>query len=115
MDKLQNDYGFALSAMGAPERYLGSNMEKVMIPGDYTGREYWSMSSHSYVRNAVNNVKQLLLEENRFLKTTAKTSLPSGYRPELDTSEELHNKMASRYSQLIGVLRWMIELGRINI
>jgi hypothetical protein len=38
MDKLQNEYGFALSAMGAPEQYLGSkNIEKVTIPGDNTG------------------------------------------------------------------------------
>jgi hypothetical protein len=63
MDKLQIEHGFALSTMGAPERYLGSNIEKVMIPGDNTGREFWSMSSHTYVKNAVTNVKQLLLEE----------------------------------------------------
>jgi hypothetical protein len=115
MDRLQHEYGFALSAMGAPERYLGSNIEKVQLGDDNTGREYWSMSSQSYVKNAVNNVKQLLLEENRYLKTTAKTPFPSGYRPELDTSDELTGELASRYSQLIGVLRWMIELGRIDI
>lgn len=115
MDRLQSEYGFALSALGEPERYLGSNIEKVMIPGDDTGREYWSMSSSTYVKNAVNNVKQLLSEEDRFLKTTAKTPLPSGYRPELDTSDELPSELASRYSQLIGVLRWMVELGRIDV
>jgi hypothetical protein len=115
MDRLQHEYGFALSAMGEPERYLGSNIEKVQLPNDNTGREYWSMSSYTYVKNAVNNVKQLLLEENRYLKTTAKTPFPSGYRPELDTSDELKGELASRYSQLIGVLRWMIELGRVDI
>jgi hypothetical protein len=47
MDKLQIEYGFALSVMGAPERYLGSNIEKVIIPGDKIGREFWSMSSRT--------------------------------------------------------------------
>jgi hypothetical protein len=39
----------------------------------------------------------------------------SSYRPELDTTDECDDKGASRYSQLIGVLRWAVELGRIDI
>jgi hypothetical protein len=73
------------------------------------------MSSYGYVKSAVNNVKQLLAADGRFLKRTAKTPFPSGYRPEVDMSDELHSDLASRYSQLIGVLRWMVELGRADI
>jgi len=29
--------------------------------------------------------------------------------------EELDQKLASRYMQLIGILRWAVEIGRINI
>ena len=62
------------------------------------------------------NVKLLLQAEGRFLKTTAKTPFPScTYRPETDTTDECSDEMASRYSQLIGVLRWSVELGRIDI
>jgi hypothetical protein len=39
----------------------------------------------------------------------------SGYRPELDVTDELDSNMSSRYSQLIGILRWMVELGRVDI
>jgi hypothetical protein len=39
----------------------------------------------------------------------------SGYQPELDVTDELDSELLSRYSQLIGILRWMVELGRINI
>jgi hypothetical protein len=46
---------------------------------------------------------------------TAKTPFPSNYRPELDVTDELSLDLCSRYSQLIGVLRWMVELGRIDI
>jgi hypothetical protein len=39
----------------------------------------------------------------------------SGYRPELDVTDELDSELSSRYSQLIGILRWMVELGCIDI
>jgi hypothetical protein len=39
----------------------------------------------------------------------------SGYRPELDVTNELDSELSSRYSQLIGILRWMVELGCIDI
>ena len=33
------------------------------------------------------------------------------YIPELDVSKELNSELATRYMQLIGFLRWVIELG----
>jgi hypothetical protein len=57
--------------------YLGANVEKVQKPGDPTGREYWSFSARTYVKNAVKNVKVLLQGEGRGLKLTAKTLFPS--------------------------------------
>lgn len=38
-----------------------------------------------------------------------------GYRPELDYSPFLSDDAAAYYMELIGVLRWAVELGRINI
>ena len=61
-------------------------------------------------------MKLQLQAEGRNLKSTAKTPFPSStYRPETDTSDECDDKMASRYSQLIGVLRWSVDFGRIDI
>jgi hypothetical protein len=73
------------------------------------------MSAHLYVRNAVNNVREMLQSEGFDLKMTAKTPFPSNYRPELDVTDELDADLCSRYSQLIGVLRWMVESGQIDI
>jgi hypothetical protein len=67
------------------------------------------------VKNAVQNVKLLLNEEGCGLKATAKTPFSTTYRPELDTTDELGDELLSRYLQLIGVLRWADELGRIDI
>ncbi len=43
------------------------------------------------------------------------TPIAFGYRPELDTTPLLNPDQANYYQSLIGVLRWAIELGRIDI
>jgi hypothetical protein len=114
LQKLGTFYEFNLSSIGPPTRYLGANVTRVTIPGESTGYEYWALSSRSYVKNAVKNVKEMLQSEGG-LKGQAKTPFMSGYRPELDVTDELDSELSSRYSQLIGILRWMVELGRIDI
>jgi hypothetical protein len=47
--------------------------------------------------------------------TRASSVLPTGYRPELDTTAYCNDEDASYYQQQIGVLRWAVELGRIDI
>ena len=38
-----------------------------------------------------------------------------GYDTQMDTSQELDSNEVSSYFSFIGIIRWMIELGRINI
>ena len=38
-----------------------------------------------------------------------------GYRPEINTSDVLIDADASYYQSLIGILRWMVELGRVDL
>jgi hypothetical protein len=45
----------------------------------------------------------------------APTPILSGYRPEIDISPELSEADALFYQTLIGVLHWIVELGRIDI
>ncbi|CAJ1940987.1 unnamed protein product [Cylindrotheca closterium] len=46
----------------------------------------------------------------------ARSPLPNNYRPELDMTEELEGEEGASYFQsLVGILRWMVELGRIDI
>ena len=63
-------------------------------------------------------VKTLLAEEGRELKSGKrphKGPLPHGYKAELDVTDECDADMTSRFQQLIGILRWAVELGRIDI
>jgi hypothetical protein len=98
----------------APEIYLGANIDKVQMPD---GREVWASSPRDYVRNAIKTVEGLFSEdgEGYVLKNNAKDPFPANYKPELDVTDELGPELLSRYLQLIGICRWAIELGRIDI
>jgi hypothetical protein len=49
------------------------------------------------------------------LKRKVTSPFTQDYRPELDTSEELNVERATRYQSDIGILRWIVEIGRIDI
>jgi hypothetical protein len=98
-----------------PNIYLGANIVKHQLPN---GTTCWGMSSTTYIKNAIANIRELLKEDGRELRTSkrrGRTPLPVAYKPELEQSNELPPAMISRYLQLIGILRWAVELGRIDI
>jgi Reverse transcriptase (RNA-dependent DNA polymerase) len=97
-----------------PELYLGANISKMQLPD---GREVWTTSPRAYVKNSLIVIERLLEEdgEGYVLKSNARNPFPTGYKPEIDITEELDQKLTSRYMQLIGILRWAVEIGRIDI
>jgi hypothetical protein len=44
-----------------------------------------------------------------------KTPVESDYHPELDKTDEPDGNKANYYQNLIGILQWVVELGRIDI
>ena len=63
-------------------------------------------------------VVEVLLREDdpdAKLKSTAMNPFPSGYKPKLDVTSELNDHLTSRYLQLMGILRWAIELGCVDM
>lgn len=107
-------YELKEGSLGPPETYLGAQIYQHSL---HDGRKAWGMSSVKYVKNAVSTVENLLIEDgdNFHLKTTAREPLPVTYKPELDISPELNDPLTSRFRQLIGILRWAVELGRLDI
>jgi hypothetical protein len=73
------------------------------------------MSAKTYIKRAVTEVKRSLLEVNQRLKTKVVTPMSNDYRPELDTTPELDDVCVTYFQGLIGVLRWIVELGRLDI
>lgn len=77
--------------------------------------EKWSLSSSQYVQNAVNNVETYLKKKNLSLLKRANSPFTTGYRPETDVTPKLDQIMAAYYQSLIGILRWIVELGRVDL
>ena len=99
-------------SIGPPSIYLGGKVKKVTLEN---GASAWSFSSSQYVQAAVKNVEEYLAKSGKKLPARSKTPFSSNYRPEVDITKELDGVSASYYMSLIGVLRWMVELGRVDI
>ena len=50
-----------------------------------------------------------------FLPKKAPSPMTTDYRAEIDVSPELNAADAAYYQSLIGVVRWMVELERVDI
>jgi len=92
--------------------YLGADISMYELKD---GKKAWSLSSNTYVKRAVAEVQRELALVGKCLKKKVYSPLASGYRPEFDASPELDATRASYYASLMGVLRWCIELGRVDI
>jgi hypothetical protein len=115
MDTLGEMYELKDGSVCEPTLYLGANIQKIQLAN---GKKSWSMSSDQYVNASIATVNGLLHEEGRELisgKRQGKTPLPHGYGPEVDVTNELTVEKWSQYMQLIGILQWAVELGRIDI
>ena len=81
------------------------------------------MGSRPYIKEAIHNIKKQLSHNN--LRINKKLSDPNyspkapfsslDYRSELELSSECDNDQTNYFQNLIGVLRWIVELGRIDI
>ena len=103
-----------------PDIYLGTKIrtwrdpEEVSENPDAPVRGY-SMSGDHYCQSIVNDVQAKLKKHGRQLNANQKSPCSAGYRPELDTSHELDEHSISDFQEIIGCLRWAIELGRADI
>ncbi|KAL7527756.1 hypothetical protein ACHAWF_002296, partial [Thalassiosira exigua] len=119
MESIGKSFEIKNDEYGPPTTYLGCQLERFRIPG--TNKRPWSLLSTQYVKAAVANVEAMLKEEGREFKMASsgkaqrRNPILSGYKPELDTTEECDPEHHSRFQQLIGILRWAVELGRIGI
>ena len=120
IDLINEKFTIKKGSAGPPSIYLGANIQKLPTR---TGGECWGMSCEQYVKDAVKHVKTRLKEEGfefnkrlsdiRYSPQQPYSTL--SYRPELDSSEVCSDSEANYYQNLIGVLRWIVELGRIDI
>ena len=101
-------------SIGDPDIYLGTKLRKVILDN---GVYAWGANPSKYVQDAVSNVEQYLIKHypGRKLKNKLSGPWPTGYASELDESPELDAERANYYQSQVGVLHWMVEIGRVDI
>ncbi len=103
------------SLVGDPDIYLGAKLKMTQLDN---GIWAWGLSPSKYVAQAVKScAKHLTVKLNNHfcLPMQADNPFPYYYCPELDLSDPLDPECSSFYQPLIGVMRWMVELGYIDI
>ena len=111
MKDIQKDFKFKKDKIEPPSMYLGARLEMKQL----NGKRMWTMCSKDYVKLTVNNIENQLQKRRMKLPSKATTPMDHNYIPELDDTPELHDDDITFYQEIIGMLRWAIEIGRVDI
>ena len=97
----------------SPEMYLGAKLQEKELNGQLC----WTISSTDYIKAAVQTVKDSVNKPGCQWKIPLKTPAPmtSSYLPELDGTPELESDDHRFFQEMIGMLRWATELGRVDV
>ena len=95
-----------------PDMYFGASLQRVE---NASGEKCWAMSSEKYVRSAVINVEERLSKSECRLPSKCDTPMATTYNPDEDVSKELNADRLQAYQEMIGILRWAVHIGRIDI
>jgi len=112
MKTIQKQYRLKDEPM-APKQYLGAVIKQWSIPNEL--RPVWCMSATNYIKEALRCLEIELARSGKTLRGKPSTPMQTNYRPELDVSPLLDPEQANYYMSLIGILRWAVELGRLDI
>jgi hypothetical protein len=114
LEKLDKYFMMKPGSIGDPDMYLGAKVRRVQLEN---GVWAWAASSSKYVQQAVNNLKSYLSENAPQLSLPKRASAPwpRDYYAELDDTDELDPKLANAYQSQVGVLQWIVELGRVDV
>jgi len=101
MTKIQAVY--TIKAISEPDYYLGNDYRK-------NSKGIWSVGCDKYIANALGKI-----EQRHGSLRPAGVPLRSKDHPEHDDSPLLHPDQHQFYQQLIGMLNWVVQLGRFDV
>ena len=120
MDQLESMFRLK-DGVSEPKLYLGTDVNTTVFQrSDGSVGKCWTLSANSYVQEALNVVDMQMakhgLKHSSTRRNGRQTPFNSDtYRPELDSSDHCDDELVSVYQNLIGILRWLCELGRVDI
>jgi hypothetical protein len=112
MKRIQEDFKLKDNKIAEPDVYLGASLAKMTLEN---GKTCWMMSPELYVKATVTNDEESLAKDGKRLESRCVTPFSSKYAPWLETSPELKADGVQRFQELIGQLRWAVEIDRVDI
>ena len=111
LNKLNHYKPLKPSSVSSPNTYLGTTLKQMLL---HNGIWVWSMNPTKYLWETIQICEKYvgwhLSKDYRLLKR-AENSFFIGYPPELDVSLVLESDEAFYCNSLIGVMRWMVQIG----
>jgi len=104
LDELIQKYGYKLKGVGPLEFHLGCDFSR-----DPDGT--LCFDPIKYIQKILNVFENMFKEKPR----PNSSPLEKNDHPELDDSEEVDAEMITQYQSMIGVLQWVVSLGRFDI
>ena len=95
-----------------PDHYLGAVIGKMTTS---SGTIAWTQSADKYIQELLKSVEGVLAMHGNKLPVKCLTPIKCGYRPEVDVTAELGREGHQYYQELIGILCWAVEIGRLDI
>jgi hypothetical protein len=103
MNEIETVYSVKDSSKGPPDYYLGNDYKK-------DKRDRWCIGCKKYLTEAISRIEAI------FGNLPKKdTPMVDGDHPELDESSPLNDDEHRQYQMLIGMLNWIVCLGRIDV
>ena len=115
LDRINRHLPLKPTSVGDPDIYLGAKLRETQLPN---GVWAWGLSPSKYVNQAVQNCQTHLNKKlGGMFKIPVKAAnpFPEKYSPDTDVTDPLDPECSSFFQHLIGVMRWMVELGHVDI
>ena len=112
MNNIREDFTLTNDKAETPDTYLGGCLS---LMSNEDGQNCWAISSDTYCAALVDNLEMELKKTGQRLPSKCYSPIKGKYQPDQDGTCELSAEGVKRYQEIIGSLRWAIELGRVDI
>ena len=121
MNRVNDGFRLKNNSIETPKIYLGTDVRQWKF-SNHTGEESkcWALGSESYVKEALRVCEKLMATHDLKFTSTKRNGRKTPfstheYRPEMDDTNYCNGELLTVYQNLIGILRWICELGRMDI
>ena len=111
MKDIKRRFKFKNDKVEAPSSYLGAGLRKKVI----NGWDCWTVTSFDYVKSAVATVEEAVKKITKQLPNKVIIPMVQSYLLEIEATKELEPDNIQFFHELIGMLRWASEIGRVDV